>query len=101
MASTSAQPCSTTPASAYSRDGGRSWTKPDALRYRPGGRIVKQPRACAKLWQTRNGRYLLWFHNNGTINCWDCFPETLRGQFKGTDDLATERSRPFAARALR
>ena len=53
-------------ACAYSRDGGHTWTKPDALRYSPGGRIVKQPRACAKIWQTRNGRYLLWYHNNGT-----------------------------------
>ncbi|MEX1045411.1 MAG: alpha-amylase family glycosyl hydrolase [Chthoniobacterales bacterium] len=33
---------------------------------------------------------LRWFHNNGTINSWDAFPETLRGQFKGTDDLATD-----------
>jgi glycosidase len=33
-----------------------------------------------------------WFHNNGTINCWDCYPENVYGQFKGTDDLATERS---------
>ena len=33
----------------------------------------------------------LWhFHGNGTINNWDAFPETLLGQFKGTDDLATE-----------
>ncbi len=53
-------------ACAYSRDGGHTWSTPDALRYRPGGRIVKQPRACTKIWQTRNGRYLLWFHNNGT-----------------------------------
>jgi len=30
------------------------------------GRIVKQPRACTKIWQTSNRRYLLWFHNNGT-----------------------------------
>lgn len=30
------------------------------------------------------------FHNNGTINNWDAFPETLRGQFRGTDDLATD-----------
>ncbi|HMP76764.1 MAG TPA: alpha-amylase family glycosyl hydrolase [Kiritimatiellia bacterium] len=30
------------------------------------------------------------FHNNGTINCWDCSPENLLGQFKGTDDLKTE-----------
>lgn len=51
---------------AYSRDGGHTWSKPDALRYTPGGRIVKQPRACAKIWRTRNDRYLLWFHNNGT-----------------------------------
>ncbi|HSA09134.1 MAG TPA: hypothetical protein P5205_02075 [Candidatus Paceibacterota bacterium] len=53
-------------ACSYSRDGGHTWTRPDALRYSPGGRIVKQPRACAKIWQARNGRYLLWFHNNGT-----------------------------------
>ena len=53
-------------ACAYSRDGGHTWTKADALRYSPGGRIVKQPRACTKIWQARNGRYLLWFHNNGT-----------------------------------
>jgi glycosidase len=29
------------------------------------------------------------FHRNGTINNWDAFPETLLGQFRGTDDLAT------------
>ena len=33
---------------------------------------------------------LNYFHNNGTINCWDCNPENLLGQFKGTDDLKTE-----------
>lgn len=33
-----------------------------------------------------------WFHNNGTITCWDCYPENVLGQFKGTDDLATERA---------
>ena len=52
--------------STYSRDGGRTWSKPDMLRYQPGGRMVKQSRACTKIWKTRNGRYLLWFHNNGT-----------------------------------
>lgn len=35
---------------------------------------------------------LNYFHNNGTINCWDCSPENLLGQFKGTDDLKTEDS---------
>jgi hypothetical protein len=52
--------------SAYSHDGGHHWTQPDALRYSPGGRVVKQPRACAKIWKTRDGHYLLWFHNNST-----------------------------------
>jgi len=33
-----------------------------------------------------------WFHNNGTINNWDSYPENVLGQFKGTDDLATDRS---------
>jgi glycosidase len=31
-----------------------------------------------------------YFHNHGTINCWDCFPEQLLGQFKGTDDLRSD-----------
>lgn len=35
---------------------------------------------------------LQWFHNNGTINNWDSYPEYIYGQFKGTDDLATEKS---------
>ena len=32
------------------------------------------------------------FHNNGTINNWDTWPEYLYGQFKGTDDLKTDSS---------
>jgi hypothetical protein len=51
---------------AYTRDGGHTWTKPDKLRYTPGGRIMKESRACTKIWKTREGHYLLWFHNNGT-----------------------------------
>ncbi len=34
---------------------------------------------------------LQWFHNNGTIRNWDSYPEYIYGQFKGTDDLATEK----------
>ena len=33
---------------------------------------------------------LSYFHPNGTINCWDCWPEQIMGQFKGTDDLNSE-----------
>jgi hypothetical protein len=53
-------------AGSYSRDGGHRWEKPDALRYHPGGRAIKQPRACTKIWKTRAGRFLLWYHNNST-----------------------------------
>lgn len=35
---------------------------------------------------------LAYFHNNGTINNWDAYPEQVLGQFKGTDDLKTEDS---------
>lgn len=47
-------------------------------------------------WWDQNNKHpapfdnLNYFHNNGTINCWDCSPENLIGQFKGTDDLKTE-----------
>lgn len=45
-------------------DGGKSWTTPQPVRY-PDGRPLKNPRACPKLGKTRDGRFLLWFHNNG------------------------------------
>lgn len=47
-------------------------------------------------WWDQNNKHpapfdnLNYFHNNGTINCWDCSPENLLGQFKGTDDLKTD-----------
>ena len=47
-------------------------------------------------WDARRHPYpfndLSHFHNNGTINNWDSWPEYLYGQFKGTDDLKTESS---------
>ncbi len=47
-----------------SRDGGHTWTVPVPLTY-PDGRPLRNPRACAKLGKTSDGRFLLWFHNNG------------------------------------
>ncbi len=35
---------------------------------------------------------LQYFHNNGTINNWESYPEYIYGQFKGTDDLKTDNS---------
>ncbi|MBN1341693.1 MAG: exo-alpha-sialidase [Phycisphaerae bacterium] len=53
------------PCHAYSRDGGHTWTKPEFATYTPGGRKLKTPRACPKVWKTSNGNYLFWYHNNG------------------------------------
>ncbi len=79
------------PLCAYSRDGGHTWTVPEPVTYRPltslvaggenaagkpadargpqpplsKGPPLKHPRACARVWKTSGGRYLLWFHNHG------------------------------------
>ena len=53
------------PAIAYSADNGQKWSVPKHVRYSPNGRKVKHPRACPRLWRCKNGKYLLWFHNNG------------------------------------
>ena len=52
-------------AQSSSSDGGRSWKIPVAMTYTPGGRDVKTPRACPKLFRTSEGRYLFWYHNHG------------------------------------
>jgi len=53
------------PTQAYSRDGGRAWTKPKYLSYSPEGRLVKHPRAANFAWRCSNGKFLYWFHNHG------------------------------------
>ncbi len=52
------------PVHAYSRDGGRTWTRPAYLRY-GNGRLVKHPRAANFAWRCQNGKFLYWFHNHG------------------------------------
>lgn len=49
---------------SISRDGARTWSLPAKVRDRHG-RPLKNPRVCPKLWRTRDGRYLLWYHHNG------------------------------------
>jgi hypothetical protein len=56
---TNGYPCHT-----YSDDGGHAWTTPEHMTYTPGGRKIKTPRACPKLWRCENGKYLFWFHNH-------------------------------------
>lgn len=53
------------PVTAYSRDGGRTWTPPAYATYAPGGRRIKHPRAANFAWRTEAGKFLYWFHNHG------------------------------------
>ncbi len=50
------------PCHTYSEDGGRTWAKPEPMTYTPGGRTIKNPRACPKLWRCSNGKFLFWYH---------------------------------------
>jgi hypothetical protein len=51
--------------SAYSRDGGHTWTGPEYARYSPGGRLIKNPRGPAFVRKFSNGKYLLLYYNHG------------------------------------
>ena len=52
------------PIVSISRDRGRTWSKPDYLRYCDGSKI-KNPRAANFVWKCSNGKYIYWFHNHG------------------------------------
>ncbi len=51
---------------AYSRDGGHTWDGPQYARYAPGGQLIKHPRAANFVRKFSNGKFILWYHNNGT-----------------------------------
>lgn len=67
------------PAQSYSRDRGKTWENPSPMVFTPGGRGVKNPRACAKLWKCENGKYLFWYHNNGTHDFFNRNPAWILG----------------------
>lgn len=52
------------PAHSYSYDNGHTWTAPELINY-ASGLPLRNPRACPRLWKCKNGKYLLWHHNNG------------------------------------
>ena len=66
------------PLIAYSSDNGHSWTTPQPpLDY--NGRPFKNPRANPKIWKCHNGRYLLWYHHNGTRSFYNRNPAWIAG----------------------
>ncbi len=52
------------PACSYSYDKGKTWSGPELMDYATG-LPLRNPRACPRLWKCENGKYLLWYHNNG------------------------------------
>jgi len=66
------------PICLYSRDGGHTWSKPVIATY-GNGRPFKHPRACPRIWKTKNGKYLFWFHNHGGKDFADRNPAWISG----------------------
>lgn len=50
---------------SYSRDGGKTFSKSEYMRY-PDKRYIKHPRAANFVWKCSNGNFIYWFHNNGS-----------------------------------
>jgi len=56
------------PLEAYSKDGGKTWSEPEPPKNYLG-RNLRNSRANTKLWKSEvNGKYLMWYHNNGEKN---------------------------------
>lgn len=66
------------PLISYSVDKGHSWSEPvPPTDY--NGRELKNPRANPKIWKCENGRYLLWYHHNGTRSFYNRNPAWIAG----------------------
>jgi len=74
-------------AESISTDGGRTWSEPEPVRYASGA-VIKNPRACPRLWRTADGRYLLWFHNHGGTDFRDRNPAWLTGGIERDGGIA-------------
>lgn len=51
-------------AESKSFDNGHTWSLPDSARY-ANGSVLKNPRACPRIWKTGDNEYLIWYHNHG------------------------------------
>ncbi len=72
---------------SYSRDNGVNWSKPEPMTYTPGGRVIKNPRACPKLFKTAGGKYLLWYHHHGGKSWSGRNPAFISGGTLGEDGI--------------
>lgn len=83
------------PACAYSRNAGRTWSPPRYAEFADGRRL-KHPRAACFAWRCANGRFLLWFHNNGGPEWWCRNPAWLCGgvEADGPDGRVIQWSQP-------
>lgn len=75
------------PAHSYSRDRGRTWSEPEFATYAPGGRKMKNPRACPRVWKVRDGHYLFWFHNHSGKDFRDRNPVWVSGGVERDDHI--------------
>ena len=66
------------PCFSVSRDGGRSWPRPEIMTY-ADGRKMKNPRANPRIFRTSAGKYLFWYHNNSTKSYENRNPAFLAG----------------------
>jgi hypothetical protein len=68
--------CLGAPGYTVSKDGGRTWTRAEPLRYGPGRETIRHPMTMCPVAQTSDGRVVLLFTNNdgfqrGAQHVWD------------------------------
>ncbi len=66
------------PCYSISTDRGKTFGTPKPMDYADGSRIYN-PRACPKIWKTKNGKYLFWYHNHSGKSFADRNPAWISG----------------------
>lgn len=75
------------PAYSISNDGGKTFTKPQLMTY-ANGAPMGNTRACPKIYKTKDGNYLLWYHNNFNKHTFDGRnPAWLSGGIEKNGDI--------------